>query len=44
MNMFPTPEKPIYIRCANNDYLKAKGVAFALADPTKPQDTKVCEH
>ena len=55
MNMFPTPdffphgwrepEKPIYIRCANNDYLKAKGVgtayAFALADPTKPQDTKV---
>ena len=55
MNMFPTPdffphgwhepEKPIYIRCANNAYLKAKGVgtayAFALADPTKPQDTKV---
>ena len=55
MNMFPTPdyfphgwrepEKPIYIRCANNDYLKAKGVgtayAFALAAPTKPQDTKV---
>ena len=55
MNMFPTPdffphgwrepEKPIYIRCANNDYLKAKGVgtayAFALADLTKPQDTKV---
>ena len=39
------PEKPIYIRCANNAYLKAKGVgtayAFALADPTKPQDTKV---
>ena len=55
MNMFPTadyfphgwhkPEKPIYIRCANNAYLKAKGVgtayAFALADPTRPQDTKV---
>ena len=35
----------IYIRCANNDYLKAKGVgtayAFTLADPTKSQDTKV---
>ena len=34
-----------HIRCANNAYLEAKGVgtahAFALADPTKPQDTKV---